>query len=167
MINSKKAAIEAARRRWLLKHRDLFTPLLPPNSHYFAALEKETKNSTDKSTYKPLHEIEEQPELVKGGQLKDYQVSCPTRLSRARLTRGIAARALVACLDAQQRNELHFGRRVSQSFITSTGCSLHVQDGSREDSPNPVTSSIREGARQWYGLSCSLVDNRSNNNRTC
>ena len=74
VINSKKAAIEAARRRWLHKHRDLFIPLLPPSNHFFATLENELKVSTDKGSYKPLHELEKQPELIKGGQLKDYQV---------------------------------------------------------------------------------------------
>ncbi|GJE91583.1 hypothetical protein PsYK624_077330 [Phanerochaete sordida] len=74
VINSKKAAIEAARRRWLHKHRDLFTPLLPPNSHFFTTLEHDLKASTDTGTYKPLHELEKQPALVQGGQLKDYQL---------------------------------------------------------------------------------------------
>ena len=75
VINTKKVAVEAARRRWLHKHRDLFEPLLPSSSNFFTHLEKEMKSSTTKGNFHPFHQLDEQPKLVTGGQLKDYQVS--------------------------------------------------------------------------------------------
>lgn len=74
MLNTKKVAIDAARRRWLHKHRQLFEPLLPSSNAFFSHLEKDIQNSSDKGLYVPLHEIVEQPKLIAHGHLKDYQV---------------------------------------------------------------------------------------------
>ncbi|KAI0685348.1 P-loop containing nucleoside triphosphate hydrolase protein [Cytidiella melzeri] len=74
VINHKKVAIDAARRRWLHRHRDLFTPLLPPLNSFFEGLEKEIIASVDRGSYKPLREILEQPKLIQNGTLKDYQL---------------------------------------------------------------------------------------------
>lgn len=74
MINHKKVTIEAARRRWLHRHRDLFAPLLPPSNTSFDALEQEVSASVDRGAYKPPCEIHDQPKLIKNGVLKDYQL---------------------------------------------------------------------------------------------
>jgi SWI/SNF-related matrix-associated actin-dependent regulator of chromatin subfamily A member 5 len=50
----------------------LFIPLLPQKNNFFDHLEKEMKR--DHHGYVPLHELDEQPALIQGGQMKDYQV---------------------------------------------------------------------------------------------
>ncbi|GBE87288.1 ISWI chromatin-remodeling complex ATPase ISW2 [Sparassis crispa] len=72
-VNAAKVSAETARRRWLHRYRDLFIPLLP-KSTFFDNLRKEVEASRDKTGHVPLHEITEQPKLVKGGQMKDYQL---------------------------------------------------------------------------------------------
>jgi SWI/SNF-related matrix-associated actin-dependent regulator of chromatin subfamily A member 5 len=74
-VNLRKAAIDAARTRWLNRHRELFEPLLPPSSSFSENLQKEMSASRDKGVYVSLRAVEEQPKLVKGGTMKDYQVS--------------------------------------------------------------------------------------------
>jgi len=76
VISMQRASLDAARRRWLHRHRHLFQPLLPPSSVLFSNIAKELDISTDKSLYIPLHELDEQPKLVENGTMKDYQVSC-------------------------------------------------------------------------------------------
>lgn len=66
--------MESARKHWLYKHRELFEPLLPDTSNFFSVLGKELKGSSDSGSYVPLHELDAQPRLVKGGEMKDYQV---------------------------------------------------------------------------------------------
>ncbi|THH29276.1 hypothetical protein EUX98_g4910 [Antrodiella citrinella] len=73
-LNKRRIRVENARRRWLLKHRNLFEPLLPENSAFFNALEKENKVLHDSGAYLPLHELDEQPSLIEGGEMKDYQL---------------------------------------------------------------------------------------------
>ncbi|KDQ50600.1 hypothetical protein JAAARDRAFT_63080 [Jaapia argillacea MUCL 33604] len=73
IVNVKKVSAEAARRRWLCRHRQLFESLLPSGGSYFDRLEKEAKVSSDKGCYVPLHELDEQPETVTGS-MKDYQL---------------------------------------------------------------------------------------------
>ncbi|KAI0945925.1 hypothetical protein AcV7_010039 [Taiwanofungus camphoratus] len=68
VANATKVFIEAARRRWLDRHCDLFIPLLPPRSTLFENI------STDNEAYVPQHELHEQPKLVKGGEMKEYQL---------------------------------------------------------------------------------------------
>jgi hypothetical protein len=75
VINTKRIATDAARRRWLHAHCDLFEPLLPPSSSVLANLKKAVEESIDQGNYVPLKEIVEQPKLIVGGRLKDYQVS--------------------------------------------------------------------------------------------
>ncbi|CAL1715435.1 unnamed protein product [Somion occarium] len=74
VINKKRVSIDAARRRWLHRHRHLFMPLLPESSSFFENLEREVGNSTDEGVYVPMHQLDEQPLLIKGGQMKDYQL---------------------------------------------------------------------------------------------
>jgi SWI/SNF-related matrix-associated actin-dependent regulator of chromatin subfamily A member 5 len=91
----KKASAEAARNRWLHRHRHLFVPLLPAKTHFFDNLEKHVNAGTG---HIPLHELDEQPSLVKGGQMKDYQVSARTWLY-VLLTTAIAPWAFFLGLD--------------------------------------------------------------------
>ena len=44
-------------------------------------LEQELAESVDRGSYKPFHEFDEQPGLIQGGMLKNYQVSYRTLLS--------------------------------------------------------------------------------------
>jgi SWI/SNF-related matrix-associated actin-dependent regulator of chromatin subfamily A member 5 len=73
VINAKRVQVEAAKRRWLFRHRDLFQPLLP-STHYFDMLRKEVSEIGEKVTYVPFHALTEQPALIQGGEMKDYQV---------------------------------------------------------------------------------------------
>lgn len=73
MINARRVGLEAAKRRWLFHHRDLFQPLLP-STHFFDVLRKEITDIGEKVTYVPFHALTEQPTLVQGGEMKDYQV---------------------------------------------------------------------------------------------
>lgn len=72
VVNSKKTQIDTARRIWLHRHRHLFLPLVPAKSNFFDNLGKESK--LDHSSYIPLHQFQDQPSLIYGGQMKDYQV---------------------------------------------------------------------------------------------
>ncbi|KAH7882573.1 P-loop containing nucleoside triphosphate hydrolase protein [Phlebopus sp. FC_14] len=75
VINVKRTELEAARRRWLFRHRDLFQPLLPSTA-FFDGLRKdleETKTGA-KVSYVPFHAITTQPSLIVGGEMKDYQL---------------------------------------------------------------------------------------------
>ncbi|KAH9924947.1 P-loop containing nucleoside triphosphate hydrolase protein [Amylocystis lapponica] len=74
VVNAARVSVDAARRRWLYRHRNLFVPLLPPKSALLENMEKEVNASADKAQYVPLHELDEQPRLVKGGTMKDYQL---------------------------------------------------------------------------------------------
>ncbi|TCD65790.1 hypothetical protein EIP91_002183 [Steccherinum ochraceum] len=73
-LNKRRAHLESARRRWLHRHRTLFEPLLPESSIYFKTIERELKAMGDSAPCIPLHELDEQPRLVKGGEMKDYQL---------------------------------------------------------------------------------------------
>lgn len=76
MINSQKAQAVAAQHRWIYHHKHLFTPLVGPKSHFFVNLETEMKGlPPGKRAIVQLEEIEKQPKLIKGGQMKGYQVS--------------------------------------------------------------------------------------------
>ena len=70
--SAKKDTRDAARKRWYYQHREILRPLLPPNSTFISTLEREISQST--VLYQPRREIDEQPELIRGGQMKDYQV---------------------------------------------------------------------------------------------
>ncbi|KAH7927010.1 hypothetical protein BV22DRAFT_1007877 [Leucogyrophana mollusca] len=73
VINAKKIQLEAARRRWLHRHRDLFQPLLPSTA-FFDNLRKEVDEMGGKAAYVPFHALTVQPELIEGGEMKDYQL---------------------------------------------------------------------------------------------
>lgn len=73
MINAKRASVEGAKRRWLFRHRDIFQPLLP-STNFFDVLRKEVAEIGEKVTYVPFHALTEQPVLIQGGEMKDYQV---------------------------------------------------------------------------------------------
>ena len=75
MINSQKVQATAAQHRWLYHYRHLFTPLVGAKTHFFTNLEMEIKGLAPekRAIVKPV-EIEQQPKLIEGGQMKDYQV---------------------------------------------------------------------------------------------
>ncbi|KIM89720.1 hypothetical protein PILCRDRAFT_812522 [Piloderma croceum F 1598] len=74
VISVQRASLDAARRRWLHRHRHLFLPLLPSASVLFNNIAKEVEDSKDTTPYAPLHELDEQPKLVENGTMKDYQL---------------------------------------------------------------------------------------------
>lgn len=75
--NAKKVERDRHRNAWLLRHRDLFEPLLPSNNSksFFTNLDSDVHQ---KSTYVPQRELG-QPKSINSsvGQMKDYQV-CAT-----------------------------------------------------------------------------------------
>ncbi|KAF7979908.1 hypothetical protein HWV62_40304 [Athelia sp. TMB] len=73
VMNAKRVSLDSARRRWLHKHRELFLPMLP-SATFFEHVEKGLKTSNDDTPYIPLHELDEQPKLIKNGTMKDYQL---------------------------------------------------------------------------------------------
>lgn len=76
MINSQKVQSTAAQHRWIYHHKRLFIPLVGPKSHFFSNLEKEINGlAPEKRAIVEFEEIEKQPKLIKGGQMKDFQVS--------------------------------------------------------------------------------------------
>lgn len=89
-----------ARKRWLHSHQDLFRPLLPPTSLIFDNIAKEVNNFRDKKSYVPLHMLVQQPELVKGGAMKDYQVRpCHLATLQPQLIFYEARRTLISSMD--------------------------------------------------------------------
>lgn len=63
------------RNRWYYQHRDLLRPLLHTGSVFVDNLEQAFRQQEGTTTaYIPLHDIDEQPQLIKGGTMKDYQV---------------------------------------------------------------------------------------------
>ncbi|KAF9468349.1 P-loop containing nucleoside triphosphate hydrolase protein [Collybia nuda] len=73
--NEKRDVRDKARKRWLFCHRDILEPLLPENSNFFSQLQKEVeRDSKENKSFFPLHELDEQPKLIKGGYMKDYQL---------------------------------------------------------------------------------------------
>ena len=76
MINSQKVQSVAAQHRWIYHHKHLFVPLVGSKSHFFANLETEINDfAPEKRAIVEFEEIEKQPRLIKGGHMKDYQVS--------------------------------------------------------------------------------------------
>ncbi|KAK7026790.1 hypothetical protein VNI00_015448 [Paramarasmius palmivorus] len=77
--NEKRADRDTQRTHWLLRHRNIVEPLLPPNSTFFSTLQ--TRESSGRArnnniSYTPYHELEEQPQLINKscGEMKDYQL---------------------------------------------------------------------------------------------
>ncbi|PFH46225.1 hypothetical protein AMATHDRAFT_70336 [Amanita thiersii Skay4041] len=76
-LNDKRDARDRARKKWLYHHQRLFEPLLPTSSRsmYFDTLRKEVERmEPSQRAGVPLHELDEQPTLIKGAVLKDYQL---------------------------------------------------------------------------------------------
>ncbi|KAF8063974.1 P-loop containing nucleoside triphosphate hydrolase protein [Lyophyllum atratum] len=74
-LNKKREARDEARKRWLHCHRDVVEPLLPPNSTFFNQLQKEMEREYREGvSFQPRHVLDEQPKLIKAGQMKDYQL---------------------------------------------------------------------------------------------
>jgi len=75
VINSQKVHITAAQNRWFYHHKYLFTPLVGAKSHFFANLETELEGfAPENRSIVQFEEIEQQPKLIQGGQMKGYQV---------------------------------------------------------------------------------------------
>lgn len=82
MINSQKVQATAAQHRWLYHYKHLFIPLVGAKSHFFTNLETEIKGLVpEKKAIVKFVEIEKQPTLIQGGQMKDYQVGGTETLS--------------------------------------------------------------------------------------
>ncbi|EIW74988.1 hypothetical protein CONPUDRAFT_169853 [Coniophora puteana RWD-64-598 SS2] len=73
VINARKAKVEASRKRWLLRHRDIFEPLLP-SSTFFDHVENDINETDGNTSYVPFRKIECQPAPIQGGEMKEYQL---------------------------------------------------------------------------------------------
>ncbi|KAH0579578.1 hypothetical protein H2248_002429 [Termitomyces sp. 'cryptogamus'] len=74
-MNKKRDARDEARKKWLYCHRNVIEPMLPPNSTFFDNLQKEMERTCrDAISSKPMHCLDIQPKLIKGGEMKDYQL---------------------------------------------------------------------------------------------
>ncbi|KAF5367362.1 hypothetical protein D9615_010278 [Tricholomella constricta] len=74
-LNQKREARDNARKRWLYCHRDVIEPLLPPTSMLFEQLQREVeRNSKGSISFLPTRALDEQPKLIKAGQMKEYQL---------------------------------------------------------------------------------------------
>ncbi|KAJ8075575.1 hypothetical protein PM082_021205 [Marasmius tenuissimus] len=74
LVNERRAERDSRRTQWLLRHRELIEPLLPPGSSLISNLEASLH--TNKLPYTPYHELEEQPHSISKnlGEMKDYQL---------------------------------------------------------------------------------------------
>jgi SNF2 family DNA or RNA helicase len=72
-LSSARADLDLARKRWLYYNRALFEPLLPSHAtSFFQNLIKEMAH--DATPPLPMHEFVMQPELIVGGEMKQYQL---------------------------------------------------------------------------------------------
>ncbi|KAJ7110364.1 P-loop containing nucleoside triphosphate hydrolase protein [Mycena crocata] len=72
-LSSARADLDVNRKRWLYANRGLFEPLLPAKEKsFFAHLNKEMTG--DATPPLPKHEFVSQPELIVGGEMKEYQL---------------------------------------------------------------------------------------------
>ncbi|KAJ7664940.1 P-loop containing nucleoside triphosphate hydrolase protein [Mycena rosella] len=73
-LSSTRADLDVARKRWLYANRALFEPLLPSSQKgFFAQLNKEMAPHTTPPL--PMHDFVVQPELIVGGEMKEYQLA--------------------------------------------------------------------------------------------
>ncbi|KAL0564816.1 hypothetical protein V5O48_017222 [Marasmius crinis-equi] len=74
LVNERRAERDARRTQWILRHREIIEPILPPSSHLISHLENAL--NTTKIPYTPYHELEEQPACISRtlGEMKDYQL---------------------------------------------------------------------------------------------
>jgi hypothetical protein len=82
----------------MLKHRDLFEPLLPPSNKFFENLGAVADRDHH---YVQFHNLDEQPALIKGGEMKDYQVRfffCVLILFSEPFTRYMVSRSWFGCI---------------------------------------------------------------------
>jgi SWI/SNF-related matrix-associated actin-dependent regulator of chromatin subfamily A member 5 len=70
--NDRRNTRDKLRKKWIYYHRDLFKPLLPPSSGLFEGWSRELGSGP--SAIAPFHELHEQPSLIQGAILKDYQM---------------------------------------------------------------------------------------------
>ncbi|KAF9241300.1 P-loop containing nucleoside triphosphate hydrolase protein [Melanogaster broomeanus] len=89
VINAKRIQLEAARRRWLFRHRDIFQPLLPSTSFF--------DTGRWKGVLCPFHAITEQPKLIEGGEMKDYQVEMGLGKTLQEVSKGTQDPHLIIC----------------------------------------------------------------------
>ncbi|KZT57598.1 hypothetical protein CALCODRAFT_555264 [Calocera cornea HHB12733] len=73
--HEKKAGFDDARKRWTWKHRALFAALLPDRSNFLENLRKDMSELHSQEWAIKEEEVVEQPMLVKGGVMKDYQLA--------------------------------------------------------------------------------------------
>jgi SWI/SNF-related matrix-associated actin-dependent regulator of chromatin subfamily A member 5 len=78
VINSQKVQAVAAQHRWIHHYKHLFIPLVGRKSNFFTHLDAEMEGlAPEKRAIVDFVDIEKQPKLIKGGQMKDYQVKWP------------------------------------------------------------------------------------------
>ncbi|KAJ6601267.1 SNF2 family N-terminal domain-containing protein [Mycena vulgaris] len=73
-LSSARAEVDLARKRWLYANRALFESLLPYHQKsFFAQLNKEMER--DATPPPPMQDFVVQPELIVGGDMKEYQLA--------------------------------------------------------------------------------------------
>jgi SWI/SNF-related matrix-associated actin-dependent regulator of chromatin subfamily A member 5 len=63
----------AKHQAFLVHHENLFKPLLP-ETNYYTKIPKPEVAKAFKRGFKPYKDIDEQPSLIKNGQMKQYQL---------------------------------------------------------------------------------------------
>ncbi|KAJ7492086.1 P-loop containing nucleoside triphosphate hydrolase protein [Mycena latifolia] len=73
-LSSARAETDLARKRWLYAHRTLFESLLPSHQKaFFPQLNNEMAH--DATPPLPKHDFAEQPKLIEGGEMQEYQLA--------------------------------------------------------------------------------------------
>ncbi|KAG5635037.1 hypothetical protein H0H81_012633 [Sphagnurus paluster] len=74
VLNQKKEARDEARKKWLYCHRSVIEPLLPPTSMFYDQLQREVERNWKGAVFfTPTKFLDQQPKLIRAGQMKDYQ----------------------------------------------------------------------------------------------
>ncbi|KAG6830939.1 hypothetical protein H0H92_013867 [Tricholoma furcatifolium] len=103
VVNKQRDSRDEARKKWLYCHKNVVQPMLPPNSTFFEHLETELERThKDSISFKPLHSLDMQPKLIKGGQMKDYQVRGGHKLTMWASNLTSARRAFIFGDDVQK-----------------------------------------------------------------
>ncbi len=97
LVHGKRAARDVAMGNWLRAHRDYFEPLLPS----VTAIEPFLASGTSGAPVK-FHSLQVQPDDIKGGEMKDYQVSGVRFNDIRTLNHVIAPWPIVSCVHVQK-----------------------------------------------------------------
>ena len=115
-----------ARARFYLRYKQQFAALLPEGSQFFVGLQR---LAGDTGHIVPKEAIQEQPSLITGGTMKDYQVGLNygylSQVIKLLLLKSIAGGSLASRVAASELRERHPRRRVSIFSPKFTAMSSH------------------------------------------